>query len=158
MAREIVRERFVERMGSALSDAGLPRLPARVFSALLVDDDGRMSASELAEALGVSAGSISGAVKYLTQISMIRRERERGSRRDAFVVDDDAWYEAMMRRDSVYAPMIAALGPAIQSLGSRSAARQRLVMTQEFLQFVDTEMTALARKWDRHRRKLERNP
>ncbi|MCW2782896.1 MAG: transcriptional regulator TrmB [Marmoricola sp.] len=156
MSRDIVRERFVERMGSALSDAGLPRLPARVFSALLVDDDGRMSASELAEVLGVSAGSISGAVKYLTQLSMIRRERERGSRRDAFVVDDDAWYEAMMRRDSVYAPMIAALGPAIQSLG-RSPARQRLVMTQEFLEFIDNEMTALGRKWDRHRRKLERN-
>ncbi|MDX6284008.1 MAG: hypothetical protein QOH03_5079, partial [Kribbellaceae bacterium] len=30
---------FVERMGGALTQAGLPRLPSLVFSALLVDDD-----------------------------------------------------------------------------------------------------------------------
>ena len=55
------RERFVERMGGALTDAGLPRLPSRVFAALLVDDDGRMTAAELGEAIGVSpAGDLRG--------------------------------------------------------------------------------------------------
>ena len=40
---------------------------------------------------------------------MLRRERERGSRRDVYVVDDDAWHEAMMREDQAYRPMLAAL-------------------------------------------------
>ena len=54
MADTSERDRFVERMGGALTDAGLPRLPSRVFAALLVDDDGRMTAAELGEALGIS--------------------------------------------------------------------------------------------------------
>ena len=46
------RDRYVERMGTALTDAGLQRLPSRVFAALTVDDDGRMTSAELVDALG----------------------------------------------------------------------------------------------------------
>src|SRR5262245_57456603 len=95
---------FVERMGGALTQAGLARVPSLVFSALLVDDDGRMTSSELAEALEVSAASVSGAVNYLARLGMIRRERVRGSRKDVYVVDDDAWHGVMLRRDQLYAP------------------------------------------------------
>ena len=49
------RDRFVERFGSALTEAGMQRLPSRAFAALLGDEDGRMTASELGEALAVSA-------------------------------------------------------------------------------------------------------
>ena len=91
----------VERIGGALTQAGLARLPSRVFAALLVDDDGRMTSVELAEALDVSAAGVSGAVGYLEQLGMLRRERERGSRRDVYVVDDDAWHDAMMRHDQL---------------------------------------------------------
>ena len=54
-------------------------MPALVFSALLVDDDGRMTSTELTSSLEVSPASVSGAVKYLAQVGMLRRERERGS-------------------------------------------------------------------------------
>ena len=103
MADTSERDRFVERMGGALTDAGLPRLPSRVFAALLVDDDGRMTAAELGEALGISPAAVSGAVNYLARLGMIRRERERGSRRDVYVVDEDAWHGTMMREDQAYA-------------------------------------------------------
>ena len=104
--------RFVERMGGALTDAGLPRLPSRVFAAIVVDDDGRMTAAELAETLAVSPAAVSGAVKLLSQIGFLHRERERGSRKDVYVVDDDAWHGAMMRRDQTYTPMTTALTSA----------------------------------------------
>src|SRR5690349_930615 len=145
---------FVERMGSALTHAGLPRVPSLVFSALLVDDDGRMTAAELATALQLSAGSISSAVRYLEQVGMARRERERGSRRDVYVVDDDAWHGAMMRRDQLYAPMVAALTQGLESIGSQSSAHRRLLLTREFLTFVDSEMTAVAARWDERRAEI----
>ena len=148
-------ERFVERMGGALANAGLPPLPSRVFAALLVDDDGRMTAAELATVLGVSAGGISGAVNYLAQLGMLRRERERGSRRDVYVVDDDAWHAAMMRKNQTYGPMLAALGAALDSLGRRHPAHKRLVLTSEFLAFVDTELDALADRWEKRRAEIE---
>ena len=110
------RDRYVERMGTALADAGLQRLPSRVFAALTVDDDGRMTSAELVEALGVSPASVSGAVRYLSQIGFVHRERERGTRRDVYVVDDDAWLQATVRGDQAYAPMVAALDDALQRL------------------------------------------
>jgi len=145
---------FTERMGGALTQAGLPRVPSLVFSALLVDDDGRMTAAELAETLELSPASISGAVNYLAQLGMLRRERERGSRRDLYVVDDDAWHGTLMRRDQLYAPMIAALTAGLRSLGDDSPAHQRLMLTREFLTFVDEEMAGLAEKWDQRRAEI----
>jgi DNA-binding transcriptional regulator GbsR (MarR family) len=150
------RDRFVERMGGALTDAGLPRLPARVFAALLADDDGRMTAAELSSALGVSPAGVSGAVNYLSRVGMLRRERERGSRRDVYVVDDDAWHEAMMREDQAYRPMLAALDSAVESVGSADPAYRRLCVTREFLRFVSEEMRGIAGRWDERRRALER--
>lgn len=150
-------ERFVERMGSALTEAGLPRLSARVFAALLVDDDGRMTAAELGEALGVSPAGVSGAVKYLDQIGMLRRERERGSRRDVYVVEDDAWHTSVLRLSQTYAPLMSALGGAIGSLDKDSGVRRRLVLSREFLSFFLTELEAIGDRWSAHRAEVERH-
>jgi len=141
-------------MGGALTQAGVPRVPALVFSALLVDEDGRMTATELTTSLALSAGSISGAVRYLEQVGMARRERERGSRRDVYVVDDDAWHGAMVRRDQIYAPMVAALSRGLATTRTDSAAHRRLLLTREFLTFVNEEMTALAERWEKRRTQL----
>jgi hypothetical protein len=43
----------------------MPRMPARVFAAVLVAEDGRRTAAELADQLGVSPAAISGAVPIL---------------------------------------------------------------------------------------------
>ena len=134
-------------MGAALSSAGLARLPSRTFAALLVDDDGRMTAAELAARLEVSPAAVSGAVKYLDGIGMIRRERERGSRRDVFVVDDDAWHGSMTRADQIYAPMVAALDRALAELPARDPAYRRLRLSREFLRFLLDEMASLDDRW-----------
>jgi hypothetical protein len=142
----------VERLGAALTQAGMPRIPSLVLAALLVDDDGRMTAPELAAALEISAGSVSGAVKYLGQLGVVRRERERGSRRDVYVVEDDAWHGALMQTDQLYAPIIVALGYGVAAVGDDSPARHRLELTLEFLEFVSAEMATLRERWDaRHR-------
>ena len=150
------RQRYVERMGTALADAGLQRLPSRVFAALTVDEDGRMTSAELVEALGVSPASVSGAVRYLSQIGFVHRERERGSRRDVYVVDDDAWLQATLRGDQAYAPMVAALDDALQRLDPGSHAHRRLLLMREFLVFVGQELGGIAERWLARREELER--
>lgn len=148
------KQRFVERMASALHQGGLARVPSLVFSALLVDDDGRMTSAELAETLHLSAASISGAVRYLEQIGMMRRERERGSRRDVYVVEEDAWHAALLRRDQVYGPMIAALTAGLTAVDPDTPAHRRILVTREFMAFINEEMQALADKWDVRRREI----
>jgi len=148
------QETSVERIGGALAQAGLARLPSRVFAALLVDDDGRMTSAELASALGVSPAGVSGAVGYLEQLGMLRRERERGSRRDVYVVDDDAWHDAMMRHDQLYGPIKASLEHALSALGPDAPAHLRLALTREFLVFLEDEFDALGEKWERRKAEL----
>ena len=144
----------VERIGSALTQAGLARLPSRVFAALLVDDDGRMTSAELADELGVSPAGVSGAVGYLEQLGMLRRERERGSRRDVYVVDDDAWHGAMMSHDQIYGPIKASLEHSLTTLGPDAPAHRRVAMSLDFLHFVEAELDDLAQKWELRKTEL----
>ena len=44
---------FIERFGSVLCDSGIPRMPSRVFAALLSSDSGRLTSVELAELLEI---------------------------------------------------------------------------------------------------------
>lgn len=142
---------MVERLGAALSTAGFPPMPSRVFAALLVDDDGRMTAAEIGEELSVSPAAVSGAVRYLTQVGLLRRERERGGRRDVFVVLDDAFHGALTNTDQVYAGMIAALAEGVEHLGPGSTAGQRLQLSREFLEFVTAEMGGIIERWEAHK-------
>lgn len=158
MPTDAQRADFVERMGGALTSSGLARLPSRVFAALLVDDDGRMTAAELTQALGVSPAAISGAVRYLDGIGMIRRERERGSRRDVFVVEEDAWHGMISRVDQVYGPLIAAADRGLTGLAPGDPAHRRLVLAREFLAFVLEEMSDLDQRWAVRRQQLGLDP
>ncbi|MGB8385892.1 MAG: MarR family transcriptional regulator [Dermatophilaceae bacterium] len=103
---------FVERFADALVIAGVPRMPARVLALLTATDDARLTASELGEALHASPAAISGAVRYLEQVNLVRRTRHRGSRRDHFVLEGDIWYQNIVGRMGLKAiPIAATLRP-----------------------------------------------
>ena len=150
------RPDLAERIASSLADVGNARLPSRVFAALLVDDDGRMTSAELAAFLHVSPAALSGAVRFLIPMGLIRRERERGSRRDVYVVDDDAWHGLMLRRDQMYAPIKAALTTSITTLGPDSPTHSRLVLTRDFLTFIEDHYRDIARAWELRKQELGR--
>lgn len=143
---------MVERLGAALSTAGFPPMPSRVFAALLVDDDGRMTAAELTARLSVSAAAVSGAVRYLGHIGLLRRERERGGRKDVFVVLDDAWHGALTSADQTYAPIVAALADGVDHLGVGTSAGDRLQLSKEFLEFVTAQMDGMLDRWEEYKR------
>ncbi len=145
--------RFTERFAALLSEAGIPRMPARVFVALLTSDTGRLTAAELAERLQVSPAAISGAVRYLTQVNLAGREREPGSRRDVYGVHGDIWYEAVLRREHVLARWQAGLQDGIELVGAGTPAGDRLTETLAFFDFVQAEMPPMLERW--RARKLE---
>ncbi|MEV0677576.1 MarR family transcriptional regulator [Actinosynnema sp. NPDC050436] len=146
--------RFIERFAAAFAESGMPRMPARVFVALLADDGGTMTAAELAELLQVSPAAISGAVRYLTQVNVVSRERESGSRRDVFRVYDDVWYEAIFRRDQMLARWGGPLREGIGVLGEQTPAGRRIAETLAFFEFVHEELPSLLDRWRAHRDKL----
>lgn len=150
------RHEAVERLGAALHASGLPRLPSRVFAALLADEDGRMTAVEVGGELEVSPAAVSGAVRYLEQVQLVRRERERGSRRDVYVVLDDAWHDLLMQKDQLYAPILVGLRSAIDDVGPATRAGERMRLSVEFLEFIQQEMDGVAQRWEEH--KARRSP
>jgi predicted transcriptional regulator len=140
-------ERFVERFASVLADGGVPRMAARVFAALLASDSGRLTAAELAETLHVSPAAVSGAVRYLVQVSLIGRERERGSRRDVYRIHDDLWYEAIVDRQPLLTRWERALGEGVSALGADTPAGHRLAESAGFFAFLQRELPALLERW-----------
>lgn len=142
---------FIERFASVLVEAGVPQMPARVFSALLVTDSGRLTAAELTELLGASPAAISGAVRYLAQVGMISREREPGSRRDVYLVLEDLWYEVTVRQDQLIGRWASAAKDGIEILGPQTPAGQRLADSYDFFVFVQHELPALLQRWQAHK-------
>jgi DNA-binding transcriptional regulator GbsR (MarR family) len=139
--------RFIERFASVLVEGGVPRMPARVFAALLATDSGRLTAAELAELLQVSPAAVSGAVRYLTQVSLISREREPGTRRDVYRLHDDQWYEAIVRRESLLTRWERSILEGIDAVGADTPAGRRLSDTAAFFEFLQVEMPALLARW-----------
>ncbi len=143
--------RFIERFASVLVESGVPRMPARVFAALLATDSGRLTAAELAELLQVSPAAISGAVRYLAQVSLITREREPGSRKDVYLLHDDQWYEAIVRREALLTRWERAILDGIDAVGPDTPAGRRMRDTASFFEFLAVEMPALLTRWREQR-------
>lgn len=145
-------DRFIERFAMFLADAGLARMPARVFGALLVTDDGKLTAGELADQLQVSPAAISGAVRYLVQVGLAVRRRDPGERRDHYEVTDDLWYEAYANRDDQFKQWSAVMAEGVAAVGPDTKAGWRLDKSRQFFEFLRLEIPELLNKWRAYER------
>jgi len=139
--------RFVEDFALLLVDAGVPRMPARVFACVLADDAGALTAGDLAERLHVSPAAISGAVRWLTQMHLLTRAREPGARRDHYRMRDDQWYEATVFKTAALRRFEDVLAEGVALVGTDTPAGRRLEETQEFFAFFRAEMPALLERF-----------
>jgi predicted transcriptional regulator len=144
-------ERFVERFAAALVDAGMPRMPALAFAALLADDDARLTADDLVERLRISRAAVSGAVGYLGQVGMVHRERQPGSRREWYAIGDDSWFEMIVRRERLLELWAATARTGVDALGAATPAGRRVVESLAFFEFLQAEMPALLDRWRERR-------
>jgi predicted transcriptional regulator len=143
--------RYVENLGLVLSELGMQRMAARVFAAIMVTDDGRLTAAELAEKLSVSPAAISGAVRYLEQVGLLLKEREPGERRDHYRLFDDLWYSTFLKRDRHLVVWRDAASDGIAALGEHTRAGKRLIEMQDFLSYLIKEIPALYERWHSER-------
>ncbi|WP_351234877.1 MarR family transcriptional regulator [Streptomyces sp. NPDC002133] len=145
---------FIERFAAQLVEAGMTRMPARVFAALLASDSGAMTSAELGEQLKVSPAAVSGAIRYLAQVSMVSRERQPGSRRERYRVHNNQWYEALTNRDAILKRWTDALREGVTSLGPDTPAGRRLSETVAFFDFMQVELVGMLERWREHREQV----
>ena len=142
---------FVQRFAADLSDAGFPRMPARAFCALLSAESGSLTAAELAEQLKISPAAVSGAVRFLGQANLVTKERPAGARRDHYVVDENAWFQAITHREQLLTRWRSSLNDGANAVGLGSAAGRRLAESAAFLAFIQRETAEMLERWEAHR-------
>ena len=142
---------FVERFALVMAASGFPRMPARVFAALLTADSGARTAGELAASLRISRAAVSGAVKYLEQANFLEREREPGARVDRYRVLADLWVQNMVRKDALLQAWERSLAEGVGVLGAATPAGLRLEETRRFFEFVRGEFPGIIARWQRLR-------
>jgi DNA-binding transcriptional regulator GbsR (MarR family) len=145
---------FVERFASVMTEAGVPRMPARVFGALMCTDSGSLTAAELADMLMVSSGAVSGAVRYLMQVNLVSRHSTPGSRRDRYRVHGDVWQDAVLKKEQMLARWLDCARDGVQVLGPQTPAGRRMAEMVEFYEFLQKEMPALMDRWRAYRAEL----
>jgi DNA-binding transcriptional regulator GbsR (MarR family) len=147
--------RFVEQFALVLVEAGIPRMPARVFAYVLAVDADRHTAAELAAGLRVSPAAISGAVRYLVQVGLLGKEREPGARSDHYrVYDQDIWSTIMRQQDPVLKRTEDVLARGLELLDETRPGGRRVRETLEFYRFIRSDLKALLDRWSEHRREL----
>ena len=139
---------FVERFAMMLTDAGMERMPARVFAYVLAEDSDRYTATELADGLGVSRAAISGATRVLVQAGLLAREREPGARVDHYrVYDDDVWATISTQRLPILDRYLEVVAAGVDLLGSDTRGGRRLLQTQAYFEFMAGKMPGVIEEW-----------
>ena len=143
-----------EQAAAMIAAVGFPRMPGRVMMALIAAPAEGYTAAELAERLGVSAAAVSGAVRYLQTIQVVRRMSRPDQRRDRYVIIPDTWYGLMTSNGPIY----DRLATHIEAIGAEHAddhaARARAVEMAEFFRFMARRMPELVDEWEAFRAQL----
>ncbi|GAA2635083.1 helix-turn-helix domain-containing protein [Actinomadura fulvescens] len=134
---------YQETLTTVFMTSGLPKMMARVLGCLYTTDSGSLTAAELAQRLQVSPATISKATTALESLELIRRERAE-RRRDRYVVDDDLWYQSMLRSARDNALLVEAAKQGVTILGPGTPAATRLENIARYLDFVTESITRAA--------------
>jgi hypothetical protein len=73
-------DEFIEGFARLMETRGIPRAAGRIFSFLMVSDPPEQTAAQIAEALGVSLGTVSSMTRLLMQAGWVERISRRGER------------------------------------------------------------------------------
>jgi DNA-binding transcriptional regulator GbsR (MarR family) len=146
---------FIESFTSLLTQAGFPRTPARIFVALLTSDSSRLTAAELGELLQTSPASVSGGVRYLVQVGLVKAEGEPGSRRQHYRMPSDVWDEIVRLRDRQLARWATELREGVTALGGHTPAGARMADTVRYFEFLSAEMSSMLARWHAHAASIE---
>lgn len=150
MTGETERREAAEHLALTLVGAGMQRMGARALAAFLFSDKESLTAGDLADELGVSAGSVSGAIKMLVQLGVIERSFVAGSRREHFRMRDNVWTTLYSRQHSVVDDVLNAVQRGVEAVGP-GIAHDRLTYMRDFYTYLLNEIPALVERFEQQR-------
>lgn len=141
------------RLASAFTASGFPRMPASVIMALMVSENGALTAEQLAAELKASPAAISGAVRYLAQVGMVQRHRPHGERRYLYELPEHAWYSVSISKTPLYGVITALAGKAAEGLTGGASERMREM--REFFAFLEKRLPLVLAEWEQYRQERQ---
>ncbi|MEC3917027.1 GbsR/MarR family transcriptional regulator [Nocardia sp. CDC160] len=138
---------FSTRIAELFTVTGMPKMAAAVLARLYAADSGSLTAAELVAQLRVSPATVSSAVGHLEKRALIRRDRDPGTRRDRYVIDESAWYRATLENARANERLAARARDGAEALGSDTPAGVRLLGMSEYLERVGLDMLRSAERW-----------
>jgi DNA-binding transcriptional regulator GbsR (MarR family) len=144
--------KFVAAAGELWSKSyGVSPMTGRVLAWLLVCEPAEQTATELAEALNASKGSISGATGMLVRAHLVDRLRVRGERADRFRLRRDAWDEQI--RDQGVPQVRSLIVQGMEALADQPPARRaRLEELDAFYAWYESRIPVLWEEWQEYKR------
>ena len=141
---------FVEDVGIAFEQTGLPRTAGRIFGWLLISDPPHQSNGELAEVLMASRGSISSMTRLLIQIGLVERISLTGVRHGYFQLRPDAWKHMIKHGLEDEVKMFRQLAEhGLELLADENPlTRKGLEEMRDIYTFFEREFPPLVERWE----------
>src|SRR5256885_1383188 len=138
---------WAEETSLAMESMGMPRSWGKLLGWLLICDPPQQSSVDLAEALDLSAGSVSTGMRMLENSGLVRRVAAPGSRAKVYEMTEDAFLLAA--RSEHFAVVRRLMEHGVEVLGAdRDSPRgRRLRRTRDFYAFLEREVPALVQRF-----------
>ena len=153
MASEQDRRRFTEDVSRVFEAMHFPRMAGRVWAALLVSDKPQLSAADLQEQIGASAGSISAAIATLSQLGIIERVWVPGDRRNYYAAPTSALDRLLQRRAEALTLMVELAERGVETFSDVDLAAERLTYLRDLYAWFDREYDILLERWREEQQK-----
>ncbi len=144
---------FVEDVGLYFEQAGHPRMAGRILGCLIISDPPHLSATELADMLQASKGSLSTMTRLLLQMGLIERVALPGDRRDYFRLKPGAWTQLIHQEVYEFSALrqLAERGLGLLQ-GQDSEIKKRLEDARDLFAYLEREYPVLIERWEREHR------
>lgn len=138
--------RYAEQLAALLDGAGFPRMPARVLMALVTSPDGELTAEQIGQNLGISPAAVSGAVRYLRSVQVVRAASIPGTRRRSYTLAPK-WYTITLSRSTMYGELQEMVGLLPPAIGPQTPAGQRVQEMADFYAYLSRRFPEILQEW-----------
>ncbi|MEZ5085658.1 MAG: helix-turn-helix domain-containing protein [Tessaracoccus sp.] len=138
--------RYSEQLAALLDGAGFPRMPARVLMALVTSPEGELTAEQISQTLGISPAAVSGAVRYLRSVQVVRVASLPGTRRRIYTLAPK-WYTITLSRSTMYGELREIVRLLPPSIGPDTPAGQRVREMADFYAYLSRRFPEILEEW-----------
>ena len=138
---------YARDLAARLTAEGFPQAPASVLMALMAAEDGSLTARQLSERLQASPAAVSGAVRYLRLLGIIRVDPVPGTRQHRYTLPESPpWYTVSFTNVERYRELAGAIQAHADRMGPGGATDRAAQMAQ-FFRFLEHRMPELLQEW-----------